>query len=110
MQNKKIIIFMIIIFANLWSLIYLLIHGIENINQDLLGQLSWFILIISIITAHFIWGYVGKNVVNLKSNIVEFNMKFNYVLDKAIESKYRWLYLFLFFLFEFLYLQFVYFK
>lgn len=46
----------------------------------------------------------------LKNNMVVFNMKFNYFLDKAIESKYRWIYLFLFFLFEFLYLQIVYFK
>lgn len=42
----------------------------------------------------------------LKSKMDEFNVKVNYVLDKAIESKYRWFYLFLFFLnfwiFEFL--------
>ncbi len=46
----------------------------------------------------------------LKSKIDEFNVKVNYVLDKAIESKYRWFYLFLFFLFELLYLQFVCFR
>lgn len=46
----------------------------------------------------------------LKSNMDEFNVKVNYVLDKAIESKYRWFYLFLFFLFELLYLQFVFFR
>lgn len=45
----------------------------------------------------------------LKSKMDEFNVKVNYVLDKTIESKYRWFYLFLFFLFELLYLQFVYF-
>lgn len=46
----------------------------------------------------------------LKSKMDEFNVKVNYVLDKAIESKYRWSYLFLFFLFELLYLQFVCFR
>ncbi|EKN6046452.1 hypothetical protein [Yersinia enterocolitica] len=69
MQNKKIILFIVVILVNSWALIYLLKHGIENINQDLLGQLSWLISIISIITAHFIWGYVGKDVINLKNKI-----------------------------------------
>lgn len=69
MQNKKIVLFIVVMLANLWSLTYLLKYGIENINQDLLGQLSWLILIISIITAHFIWGYVGDDVVNLKNKV-----------------------------------------
>lgn len=72
---KKIFYLFLLILVNFVSLNYIVSLGFINIKNDLIGQLAFFIIIITVMTFHFTMRYINDDVIKVKDMIRSFYIR-----------------------------------